>query len=101
MAKRPITRGENEQMWWERIARLRRHRGSLTSFCKEEGITIEGLKYWRDKLAAETGAIAPLPRRPAFVPVEMVVEKPGQSCGGLPDPRWAAEFVRHLCGGAR
>ena len=100
MATKPITRSENERLWRERIARLRTHRGSLTSFCKEEDITIEGLKYWRDKLAAELGAgtIATKTRRSAFVPVEVVVEKPRQS-GGLPDPRWAAEFVLHLCDG--
>ena len=97
MATRSITRIENERVWRERIARLRRYRGSLTSFCDAEDISIEGLKYWRDKLATKTGA--PTPRRPAFVPVEVIAEKPRQACGRFPDPRWAAEFVLHLCGG--
>jgi hypothetical protein len=101
MATKLISRTENEQLWRARIARLQSHRGSLTAFSEKEGITIEGLKYWRDKLSAEARAVTPTPRRPAFVPVEVVVEKPLRSCNGLPDPRWAAEFVLHLCGASR
>jgi len=101
MAMKAVTRTENERRWRERIMRLRCHHGSLTSFCEKEGVTVEGLKYWRDKLNRETKALASTPRRSAFVPVEVVVEKPQQVPGGLPDPRWAADFVLHLCGGAR
>lgn len=101
MATRVMSRNENEKRWRERIARLQGHQGTLTAFCKGEGITIEGLKYWRDKLLAESGTVAPAPRRSAFVPVEVVVEKARQSGGGLPDPRWVAEFVLHVFGGAR
>ena len=71
------SRAENEKLWQERMARLRCHRGTVSTFCRAEGV------------------------RPAFIPVEVVAERPLQSEGRLPNPRWVAELVLHLCGSAR
>ena len=99
MAMTVKNRIENKRVWQTRLARLRMHRGTIASFCRAEGISREALQYWKNQLSTELAG-KPMPStRPAFLPVEVLKAEIRPQGNGLPDPRWAAEFVRCLCGG--
>lgn len=100
----------NARQWRERIERAKTRSGSLESYCREEGVTLPALNYWRRKLRSsypvKTEPKAPA-KVPAFVSVEVIgeeasVEKYARANGRvLPDPRWVAEIILHLSGTRR
>ena len=98
--RRKFPHTESQRIWMERLDRFRRHQGSMSEFCRREGITVAGLSYWLKKQTA-SGASPALRRPPlsAFAAVEIVNEgnmPVYESRGDLPDPRWTAEFLKHL-----
>ena len=98
MTKRLASRTETRQTWMERIERLERHPGTRSAFCKQEGISPASLNYWLKKQGDFRGPGEVPQRRSAFAAVEIISEPcPRQNeVSGLPDPRWTAEFLRHL-----
>jgi hypothetical protein len=98
-------RPESRDVWLERIERYRAYRGTQASFCRLEGITPAGLNYWLGRQRSARAALATASGRQAFAKVELVSEAVPESLEslgtqdpspGMPDPRWVAEFVRHL-----
>ena len=107
--RRKITHTETHRIWRERIERFRKHQGSRSEFCRREGVTLNSLSYWLRKLTDSGLPISRERPQSAFAAVEIV----SASCSphycsrsegfngvhnGLPDPRWTAEFLRHLLG---
>jgi hypothetical protein len=79
----------------------RRHRFTHLG-CRLEEITPAGLNTWLSRQRSARAALATASGRQAFAKVELVSESvPGihgtqYPSPGMPDPRWVAEFVRHL-----
>lgn len=86
------TSTEQARKWRAHVAKASTWPGSFESYCRTAGVSAPALRYWKKKMAAKEIS--------GFVPVEVVVEQPS-SQKSLPDPRWVAEFVGHLFGGAR
>ncbi len=79
-----------EVFWREQLALASRRDGSLESFCRERGLSLASLAYWRKKFrAGESKALALSP----FVPAKVV---PTAVDSTLPDPRWVAELIVEL-----
>lgn len=101
METRISNRTENEARWRKRVAGVREHRGTLTSYCHAQGISLEALKYWRNKLEAKSvvqaarSSVRPQP----FVPIQVVSPEPMRTGLSLPDARWVAELILHLSAG--
>ena len=88
-----INQGKEE--FWRRQMDLKdKYEGSMRKFCEEHGLSLSTFGYWRHKFnrAKPTGALVRTP----FVPVE--IQRVYSSAGGLPDPKWLAEFISHLGG---
>jgi hypothetical protein len=91
---------ENEKIWRDRVVRASRYPGTILSFCRSEGISREGLRYWQKKISCGRVGSATAPVVPRFVDVEIVDQQ--RPTAGLPDARWVAELILHLqSGGAR
>src|SRR5215210_2394632 len=95
-----LNQGEKEKVWRTRIARAAEFPGSIRTFCQNEGVSVNGFQYWKQKIAREnqTPALIPSP----FVRVQVgdaVVES--RQVSGLPDPKWIAEVILHLYRGSR
>lgn len=87
---------EKEKYWREKVAQAERREGeSLEAFCRSQGFSQSALGYWRKKFREPQGK-AVVPSK--FIPIEIARS---ESRGGLPDPRWLAEFIGHLMGGVR
>lgn len=103
--KTRTSRSEKARRWSERLERLERRPGTVDAFCEAEGVSRSSVGYWTRKggesARARGAPAAVFPTRSAFVPVEVVPERILGGAAGLPDPRWAAEFVLHLCGSGR
>ena len=66
-AESPVVQSR-EQFWQERIAHWQQSQLTQIAYCRQEGLSIHQLKYWRKKLEprGETSA-----RRSAFVPLQL------------------------------
>jgi hypothetical protein len=100
MMRTKRSRAETTDTWMERLERFRKHQGSRSEFCRREGITLTGLSYWLNRQADPVMTPVTHSRQPAFAAVEIVSDRglPNPGSRGLPDPRWTAEFLRHLLG---
>jgi hypothetical protein len=93
--------GKNlQQLWQERVKKCEGRSGTIQAFCETEGISAARLGYWQKKFRQRKGKASPVGISPfAQVAVqgsstlELVMSK-GMS--SLPDPKWAADFVRYL-----
>jgi hypothetical protein len=89
---------ENESRWREHVERIESHRGTLTSYCRAHGLSLEGLKYWRNKVEAEACSVEKRTLPSAFIPVQVLSsgEVTPSDDRRLPDPKWLAEVLMHL-----
>jgi len=92
-----LSRSENARQWEEHVRRYREHKGPLTAYCREAGLSMGAMEYWVKKLSVQNES-KNIPRR-AFVPVE-VMRSENQNQGCMPDPKWLAELIMHLSNGA-
>ncbi len=93
-----VTVTEKQQYWEGHVAAVERYGGSHGAYCRGEGISSPALWYWRNKVRRQNRSRSPVPVQ-SFVPVEVTCD--GRVRGGLPDPRWLAELIVGLSGGAR
>ena len=90
---------QEKQRYWENHAEAaEKFVGSHEAYCRAEGISAPALRYWRIKARGKRRPIRPLPTKP-FVPVEVMYDGPARP--KVPDPRWLAELILALTGGAR
>ena len=92
------TTQEKQRYWESHAVAAEKFNGSHESYCRTEGISAPALRYWRNKARTNPRPVRPLPMK-AFVPVEVLCDGPARP--SLPDPRWLAELIRALNGGAR
>lgn len=87
-----------EQFWLNHAAGADSYSGSHEAYCRAEGISAPALRYWRKKVrrASQSKCVMVAPK---FIPVEITQDQ--QTRVGLPDPRWLAELIIQLSGGAR
>lgn len=85
---------DKEEFWRQQVAAVKKYDGSVGEFCREQGLSPSTFSYWRHKFNKASRGSALVPS--AFVPVKIERERP--TMRGLPDPKWLAEFVSHLCG---
>lgn len=100
---------ENEQRGREHVARLKGFRGTVSAYCRDQGVSRSTMNYWLKKVRTEKSSAAPRlpalgdPGRAVFVPIEVVADpvelRTPSLRTGLPDPRWLAELVLHLSAG--
>ena len=89
-----MSRVNKSEIWRKRLEMAARRTGTLSEFCRSEGVSLEALRYWQKKFAQPC---LPAPTA-SFVAVEIEEASRG---GSLPDPRWLAELILHLQGGRR
>ena len=92
----PLTKKEQ---WQEHLKRIKDHKGTLSSYCIANDLTLRELAYWRKKLQGETSIKRvtknKISKKATFIPVQVSPAAfPLQS--KMPDPKWVAEFVFHL-----
>jgi hypothetical protein len=98
----------NENRWAEHLRKLEEHKGTLTSYCQANGISLANIRYWRTKIETKS----PPERLPQakrkkvfpFIPVQVMPPEVRVQEQRLPDPKWLAELIVQLgmaCGGRR
>lgn len=83
---------KKEQYWRGRVAEAENH-ASMAAFCREEGISVSTLQYWRARFRKDrtmSKRIMPAP----FLPVQVMPRSEPRKVEI--DPRWLAEFILHL-----
>jgi hypothetical protein len=86
---------EKEQVWRGHLARAAEYSGSVSAFCRTEGLSIPAFQYWKQKLNPKSKNTAPA--LPAFVRVQVEEAVPeSRRAVQLPDPRWVAEIILQL-----
>lgn len=91
-------RAEKEKRWQERLEAANVHPGGLAAYCRENQVSRSALDYWRKKIRKATLQRLNQPR--PFIPIEVleaelrIANKPV-----LPDAKWVAEVILHLCAG--
>lgn len=90
-------RKANAEAWRRRLAAADTFPGTITEYCRREGISREALRYWRGRLAKTR---TPAEATAGFARVEVLPAAPVAPIG-LPDPRWVAELILHLQAGGR
>ena len=83
------------QVWRAHIASAQKFLGSSEAYCRSVDIPAHVFHYWKKKFSAEDKTKHAVSR---FVPVEVTREVTSRF-NVLPDPRWLAEFLKHLQGG--
>lgn len=92
-----VTHSEKESFWRAELALFDKFSGSGSEFCRSRSLSFYQFRYWMKRLG-KAGAGKAL-AMPAFIPVD--VSEPKHTPPPLPDPRWLAELVAHLCGTTR
>lgn len=79
MAQLVESRGKREPYWRQMVARWKSSGLSARAFCRAEGINEPMFYWWRREFIRrdESGA------KPAFLPVQVVVEKPESPTGSV------------------
>lgn len=100
MAKKRGMRAEVAAKWRERLDRWQRRPGSISEFCRREGISQASFFMWRKRLALgksrRPAAVAP--RGAAFIPVQVIADShlvpTGDSArAGVPDHHASLEIA--------
>lgn len=87
------------KFWRSHMAGAAAREGSLRSYCERAGITVHCFHYWKRRLAGKVKHDSAPSAAGQFVAVN--VERVSPIAPPMPDARWVAEFVMHLCGGGR
>jgi hypothetical protein len=93
---------EKETKWRGHLERANARTGSLEKFCRDEGLSLATLNYWRKKLNEDSGTSMPAvitrarPKAPQFIPVQLTESTRDSKRAQLPDPAWLAELILHL-----
>jgi hypothetical protein len=80
--------------WRGHLEKAEAHPQGVKGYCREHALVNSTFHYWKKKLANPKAAPAE-----AFAAVE--IARPADRGSKLPDPRWLAEFLLCLAGGAR
>jgi len=88
------SRMENQRKWREHIAKASEYGGSLASYCRENGISIPRLHYWRGKLAVKPRKA--LEKTSPFIPIQVMNMESLPGSPNLPDAKWVADILFHL-----
>lgn len=89
---------QKEIFWQNHMMQSELFDGSMTKYCKQNGINIHLFKYWRNRLSKKAGSSRlPVPVPFAEVRVAGNDESPGTKIG-LPDPKWLADLIMELQG---
>jgi len=91
-AKRHESKSE---FWREQVRQADLFEGTATAFCRQRGLNLAPFYSWRRRFRAEVQDQSRSVVRSPFVAVEVL---PENRASHLPDPKWLAEFVRHLSG---
>jgi hypothetical protein len=100
-------RKENAAKWRDRVERAEIRSGTIPEFCKQEGISVESLSYWRRRFTQVHDAPKPTvsyKSQNPFARVELRENSaPSVRVSHAIDARWIAEFVFQLqqLGGSR
>ena len=88
---------ENEKRWLEHVRLAREHDRGMASYCREAGISLESLRYWRSKSELKN-MTSGKSRRPnsVFVPVQVLGADGFARTRGLPDTKWVADLILQL-----
>jgi hypothetical protein len=97
LRRQSMSNQAKRQYWATKVAKAKQRSGSLSAFCRAEGISINTFQYWQKRFNKEM--LMPQPDRGRFLPVEIVDEPAQANTSRRPDPRWLAEFILHLHGG--
>ena len=101
MEQTSINRKENELRWRSIVSRAESRPGSMTDFCKSEGIGLPAFNYWKRRFGSKKNQVVTSVakqnevRPQAFLPVEILRSNEAIQ-SGLPDPKWVAEILFHL-----
>ena len=85
-------RAEKSKYWREQVKMSGEYSGTLSEYCKGQGIHQPSLQYWRKKLGSELSS--PKQMIAVFSKVEVDLPK-----AALPEARWVAELVLHIFAG--
>jgi hypothetical protein len=88
-----------EKQRQEHIRKAQAHPAGMAAYCRESGITINALNYWRTKMRPES-SVPDRDESPAFLAVQVAESEDAERRSSLPDPRWVAEVMLHLARGA-
>jgi hypothetical protein len=83
------------EFWREQVREAESFPGTATAFCRQRGLNLAPFYSWRKRIRAEVQSQSRSIANSPFVPVEVLR---GDRMGRWPDPKWLAEFVRHLSG---
>jgi hypothetical protein len=83
------------EFWRKQVHQAEGFEGSATEFCRQRGLNLAPFYSWRKRFRAEVQNQSRSVVRSPFVAVEVL---PENRTNRLPDPKWLAEFVRHLSG---
>jgi len=89
--KRADARGQ----WLDHVRQAREYEGGLAAYCRQAGISVRGLSYWRKKCGT-VSAESPIERPSAFIPVHVMAAESAVRSSGLPDAKWLADLIHHL-----
>ncbi len=88
---------DRRRYWEDQVRRSKAHRGSLASYCRQAGIPVSALSYWRKKLAREPGRIDQ--GKSPFIAVQLgeaAAVPVHTGAPRLPDPKWVAQLILQL-----
>jgi len=83
-----------KEIWKRRLAESYQHRGGISAYCRDNGLSIATFNYWRKKFQTQH-----LPK--ALTPFAAVRMETALKVDELPDPKWLASFAAELIRGLR
>lgn len=89
------SRSENREQWLKHVAQAAEHADGMSAYCREQGISVGALQYWKNKCGSKVNEVAPASRS-AFVPVQVLDQCRAMKGSPLPDPKWVAGVLFHL-----
>jgi hypothetical protein len=95
MRRTPGKRANARSQWLDHVRQAREYEGGLAAYCRQAGISVRGLSYWRKKCGT-VSAEAAVERHSAFIPVQVMAAESAVRGSGLPDAKWLADLIRHL-----
>ncbi len=87
------------RIWRAHVEGAKADPAGVKEYCRRNSISLQSLSGWRKRFQLEDSASGISEGVSSFLPI--VVSKQTLSLtanvgAGIPDPKWAAEFVRHL-----
>jgi len=77
------------------VRQAQEYKGGLAAYCRQAGISIRGLSYWRKKCGTVSAETA-VEGHSAFIPVQVMAAESMARGSELPDAKWLADLIRHL-----